>query len=86
MNYILISQTKDQTDTVFLKQISENCYLKITEVRNNKKPIPYFEFTQTNCVEHEFDPDYKTIIDPDKVQEIENRMVSSFMELFPTWN
>lgn len=86
MNYILIATDKHQTDTVFLKQIAENCYLKITEVRSKTKPIPYFEFTQTNCVEHEFDPAYQLIKDPEEVLKIENRMVSTFMELFPKWN
>lgn len=82
MNYILIASDKNQTDTVLLKQISEDCCLKITQVQSKNKPIPHFEFTYVKCLEHEFDSIYRVISDLEEVERIESQMLSGFNSLF----
>lgn len=82
MNYVLIATDTHQTDTVLLKQISENCCLKITQVQRKNKPTPFFEFTYTNCVEHEFDDIYQVVSDEKEVEKYEAEMLSGFNSLF----
>lgn len=82
MNYILIATDKYGTDTVLLKQISDNCTLKITQIQSKSSVIPHYQFSYIDCVEQEFEPFYQVIKDVEAVERLESQILLGFNSLF----
>ncbi len=82
MNYVFIAEDKNGKDTCLVKKISDDCYLKITEIYRNNSNTPCYEILFVNEIRRE--PIWAdTMIDDEKeVEQIESRIIAGFRTLF----
>lgn len=81
MNYVFIAEDKNGKDTCLVKKISDDCYLKITEICRNNSNTPCYEILFVNEITETIWAD-TMIDDEEEVEKIESRIIAGFRTLF----
>lgn len=82
MNYVFIAEDKFGKDTVLVKKLSDECYLKVSQLTRMHLSTPSFEFMYVDSIDKMGLWADTMIDDPNEVERIEEQILSDFNALF----